>query len=158
MARRITEDKLRLDKDFTNASAVITDEDDAARIAEEDKEVDDWFTEEEQRELMMNREALDMLPDHVVKVLKDKYNTRNGLLALSRALYEEEMSTNEGSKGESNALTRLVEASDDEFQSLSEYIKKSIQSDYSYEKYCFCGTEPCNRYYWYQDPCATKRT
>lgn len=140
MARRIdTEEKSHLDEDFANAS-VETNEDDAARIAEEDKEVDDWFTEEEQRELMMNREALDMLPDHVVKVLKDKYNTRNGLLALSRALYAEEMSTKEGSKGENNALTRLVEASDEEFQSLSErtkdYIKKSIEFDYSYDKFC----------------------
>jgi hypothetical protein len=140
MARTIdTEEKLRLGEDSDSAS-VETNEDDAARIAEEDKEVDDWFTEEEQRELMMNREALDMLPDHVVKVLKDKYNTRNGLLALSRALYEEEMSTKEGSSGENNALTRLVEASDEEFQSLSEstknYIKKSIEFDYSYDKYC----------------------
>ena len=50
----------------------MTNEDDAARIAEKNKEVDDWFTEEEQRELMMNREALDVLPDHVVKLLKDK--------------------------------------------------------------------------------------
>lgn len=141
MARRITEEKLPLDDDFSKASSAVTNKDDAARIAEEDKEVDDWFTEEEQRELMMNREALDMLPDHVVKVLKDKYNTRNGLLALSRALYDEEMLTKEGNNGENNALTRLVEASDEEFQSLSErtknYIKKSIQSDYSYEKYCF---------------------
>lgn len=135
MAGRITEEKLRLDDDFSKASSAVTNEEDAARIAEEDKEVDDWFTEEEQRELMMNREALDMLPDHVVKVLKDKYNTRNGLLALSRALYEEEMSTKECSNGENNALTRLVEASDEEFQSLS--VKKSMQSDYSYEKYCF---------------------
>ena len=77
MARRITEEKLRLDDDFSKASSAVTNEDDAARIA--DKEVDNWFTEEEQRELMMNREALDMLPDHVVKLLKDKWSS--GLVA-----------------------------------------------------------------------------
>ena len=36
---------IQLAKDFT---------DDAARISEEDREVDDWFTEEEQWELMTN--------------------------------------------------------------------------------------------------------
>ena len=51
------------------------------------------------------------------------------------------MLTKEGNSGENNALTLLVEASDEEFKSFSggmkNYIKKSIQSDYSYEKYCF---------------------
>ena len=121
-AARIAEE-MRIAEEAAKVKAATEAE--AARIAEEDREVDDWFTEEEQRELMMNREALEMLPDHVVRKLKVKYETSNGLLALCRALYDEEMKTVEAEGGKRRALTRLDKASNDEFRSLSESTKKS---------------------------------
>ena len=116
-------EEIRITQEAAKAKAAAEEE--AARIAEEDREVDDWFTEEEQRELMMNREALEMLPEHVVRKLKVKYETSNGLLALCRALYDEEMKTVDAKGGKRRALTRLDKASNDEFRSLFESTMKS---------------------------------
>ncbi|KAL3816140.1 hypothetical protein ACHAXA_011637 [Cyclostephanos tholiformis] len=57
-----------------------------------------------------------MLPDHVVSALKAKYETSNGLLALSREL---EVATGNEGCGERGLLTRLMEAPYDEFQNMA---------------------------------------
>ncbi len=56
--------------------------------------------EREREELRMNREALEMLPNHVVAALRARYETSNGLLALSRTLKDEAAATEEVCDGE----------------------------------------------------------
>ena len=56
--------------------------------------------EREREELRMNREALEMLPNHVVAALRARYETSNGLLALSRTLKDEAAATEEDCDGE----------------------------------------------------------
>ena len=62
--------------------------------------------EEESDEARMNRDALEMLPEHVVRTLKAKYETSNAELALEKALQEEERMHGYG-KG--RALAKLME-------------------------------------------------
>jgi hypothetical protein len=56
--------------------------------------------EREREELRMNREALEMLPNHVVAALRARYETSDGLLALSRTLEDEAAATEEDCDGE----------------------------------------------------------
>ncbi len=69
--------------------------------ADEDDDQDD-------EEARMNRDALEMLPEHVVRTLKAKYETNNAELALERALHEEEAKYGHG-KGK--ALAKLLDIS-----------------------------------------------
>ena len=73
---------------------------------------------------------MEMLPDHVVVALKARYETSSGLLALSRALVEEDAATSDGERGEGRrgALAGPMDAPYDEFRGMAERARKG---DYS---------------------------
>ena len=98
--------------------------------------------EREREELRMNREALEMLPNHVVAALRARYETSDGLLALSRTLEDEAAATEEdcdgeedggsagGWKEERGVLARLMEAPYDEFRDrLTESVGRDKDND-----------------------------
>ena len=67
-----------------------------------------------------------MLPRHVVAALKVKYETSNGLLALSREL-EDVMDDGECGEGGRGVLARLIGAPYDEFRNMTEEVKDNVK-------------------------------
>ncbi|KAL3757806.1 hypothetical protein ACHAWU_000533 [Discostella pseudostelligera] len=78
----------------------------AAAVSVRSDDAGDDDDEEDDHEARMNRDALEMLPEHVVRTLKAKYETSNAELALERALQEEEVKHGHGKAG---ALAKLME-------------------------------------------------
>ena len=73
---------------------------DGGRVASTTTTTTNEEREREREEIRMNREALEMLPNHVIAALRARYETSKGLLALSRALEEEAAATEEDCYGE----------------------------------------------------------